>query len=48
MESGKRTWTVGIIIAAIVIFGLVLFCNREIDNKVDGQGKEVIEDLTID
>lgn len=48
MENGKRTWTIGIIIAAIIIFGLILFCNRRIDNKVDQQGKEVINDLSID
>lgn len=48
MESRKRTWTVGIIIAAIIIFGLILFCNRGVDRNIDQQGKDVIEDLTID
>lgn len=48
MENKKRTWTVGLIIAVIIIFGFVLFCNRGIDNKIDHQGKEVINDLTIE
>lgn len=48
MDNRKRNWSVGIIIAAVIIFGLILFCNRGIDRKVDQQGKEVIKDLTID
>ena len=48
MEKQKRNLTIGIIVAAIIIFTFVLFCNRKVGNEIDKQGTETIKDLTIE
>ncbi len=48
MNDKRKLWTIGAIIAAIILIGILFLYNTRVEKAVDEQGQEVLEDLTID
>lgn len=48
MNDKRKLWTIGAIVAAIILIGILFLYNARVEKAVDEQGQEVLEDLTIE